>query len=103
MSLASRILHTVASLAEVGVGVGKGVADIASGTIRGTRELAGEAMSTLPRLARLGQIHSRTRISFGSVLAEQGRTASRGECFIFDDRVLPTLPSTCASTTWCAG
>lgn len=87
VSLASRITHTVASLAEVGVGVGKGVADIASGTIRGTRELASEAMRTLPRLARLGQIHSRTRISLGSVLAEQGRTAPRGECFIFDDRV----------------
>ncbi|MEE2032218.1 acyl-CoA synthetase [Rhodococcus chondri] len=87
VSLGNRFAHTVTTIADVGADVGKGFAEIAAGTVRGARELTGEAARTLPRLARLGQIQPRTRISVGSLLAEQGRRAPQRECFIFDDRV----------------
>ncbi|GAB2642408.1 acyl-CoA synthetase [Prescottella soli] len=87
VSFTNRITHTVASIAEVGVGVGKGIADFATDTVRGTRELSVEAARALPRLVRLGQLQPRSRISLGLLLAEQGRQAPGGECFLFDDRV----------------
>ncbi|MCL2532823.1 MAG: acyl-CoA synthetase [Nocardiaceae bacterium] len=87
VSLANRITHTVASIAEVGAGVGKGIADFATDTVRGTRELTVEAARALPRLVRLGQLQPRSRISLGLLLSEQGRQAPGGECFLFDDRV----------------
>ncbi|EGD24609.1 acyl-CoA synthetase [Prescottella equi] len=87
VSLTNRITHTVASIAEVGVGVGKGIADFATDTVRGTREISIEAARALPRLARLGQLQPHSRISLGLLLAEQGRQAPNGECFLFDDRV----------------
>ncbi|CAM3138634.1 acyl-CoA synthetase [Prescottella defluvii] len=87
VSIANRLAHTVASIAEVGVGVGKGIADLATDTVRGTRELSVEAARALPRLARLGQLQPHSRISLGLLLAEQGRKAANGEFFLFDDRV----------------
>lgn len=87
VSIANRITHTVASIAEVGVGVGRGIADLATDTVRGTREISIEAARALPRLARLGQLQPHSRISLGLLLAEQGRQAPGGECFLFDDRV----------------
>ncbi|WP_170313005.1 acyl-CoA synthetase [Prescottella subtropica] len=87
VSITNRITHTVASIAEVGVGFGKGLADFAAGTVRGTKELSIEATRALPRLVRLGQLQSHSRISLGLLLAEQGRHAPGGECFLFDDRV----------------
>ncbi|WP_080512434.1 acyl-CoA synthetase [Rhodococcus opacus] len=87
VSISDRIIHTVASVAEVGVGVGKGISDFASGALRGTMELSGEATRALPRLARLGQIQPHTQISLSRLLAEQRRKAPGGECFLFDNRV----------------
>ncbi|WP_241386346.1 AMP-binding protein [Rhodococcus sp. CH91] len=87
VSVASRITHTAATLADVGTDVGKGLAGIAVGAVRGARDLTGEAARALPRLARLGQIQSRTRISVGALLAEIGRNSPKRECFIFEDRV----------------
>lgn len=87
VSVAARLTHTVATIAEVGVEVGKGIADLASETVRGARELSGEAARALPRLARLGQIQPRTRISLAGVLTEQCRKGPHRECFIYEDRV----------------
>ncbi|QCQ91266.1 acyl-CoA synthetase [Rhodococcus sp. SGAir0479] len=87
VSITNRITHTVASIAEVGAGVGRGIADLATDTVRGTREISIEAARALPRLARLGQLQPHSRISLGLLLAEQGRQAPGGECFLFDDRV----------------
>ena len=87
VSIASRVTHTVATLADVGTEVGKGVTDLAVGAVRGARGLTGEAVRALPRLARLGQIQPRTRISVGSLLSEVGRKNPHRECFIFEDRV----------------
>lgn len=87
VSISDRIIHTVASVAEVGVGISKGLSDFASGAVRGTIELSGEAARALPRLARIGQIQPHTQISLGRLLAEQGRKTPNGECFLFDNRV----------------
>ncbi|WP_072691185.1 acyl-CoA synthetase [Rhodococcus marinonascens] len=87
VSISDRVIHTVASVAEVGVGVGKGISDFASGALRGTVELSGEATRALPRLARLDQIQPHTQISLSRLLAEQRRKAPNGECFLFDNCV----------------
>ncbi len=87
VSVSNRLIHTAASIAEVGVGVGRGLASAANGAVRGTREMSTEAVRTLPRLARLGQMQPHSTVSLGRLLAEQGRKAPTGECFLFDDRV----------------
>lgn len=86
-SAGTRVVHTVATLAEAGAGVGKALEGIAGNTVRGSIELASEAARTLPRLTRLGMIQPHTRISLGSLVAEQGRRAPLRDLFLFDDRV----------------
>ncbi|MEU0871735.1 acyl-CoA synthetase [Nocardia brasiliensis] len=86
-SAATRVVHTAASLAEAGAGVGKALEGIANNTVRGSVELAGEAARALPRLTRLGMIQPHTRISLGRLIAEQGRRAPQKDLFLFDDRV----------------
>lgn len=87
VSVSNRLIHTAASIAEVGVGVGRGLAAAATGAVRGTREISTEAVRTLPRLARLGQMQAHSTVSLGRLIAEQGRKSPAGECFLFDDRV----------------
>ncbi|MET9288710.1 acyl-CoA synthetase [Nocardia beijingensis] len=86
-SAATRMVHTAATLAEAGTGVGKALEGIANNTVRGSIELAGEAARALPRLTRLGMIQPHTRISLGRLLAEQKRRAPQRDLFLFDDRV----------------
>ncbi|WP_085998981.1 acyl-CoA synthetase [Nocardia higoensis] len=86
-SAADRIVSSAAALAEVGNGVGKVFEGLAGSAVRGSVELVGEAARALPRLTRLGMIQSGTRISLGSLLAEQARRAPLRDCFLFDDRV----------------
>ncbi|MGO8936236.1 MAG: AMP-binding protein, partial [Mycobacterium sp.] len=54
---------------------------------RSGREIAGEALRTLPRLARLGRLQPHTRVSLGGLMAEQANRAPEEECFLFEDRV----------------
>ncbi|QIS11251.1 AMP-binding protein [Nocardia arthritidis] len=86
-SAATRVVHTTASLAEAGAGMGKALEAIVSNTVRGSVDLAGEAARALPRLTRLGMIQPHTRISLGRLLAEQARRAPLRDLFLFDDRV----------------
>ncbi|WP_068271405.1 alpha/beta fold hydrolase [Aldersonia kunmingensis] len=81
-----RVAKTAAAAVSVGADVGKGIAGLAGGVLRGTADLTGEASRALPRLFRLGQIQPRTRISFASMLAEQAKRAPSGVCFLFEDR-----------------
>ncbi|MBD0322025.1 MAG: alpha/beta fold hydrolase [Aldersonia sp.] len=86
LSAGVRVMQTAVSAVSVGADVGKGIVDLAGGALRGTVELTGEASRVLPRLARLGQIQPRTRISFASVLAEQAKRAPSNVCFLFEDQ-----------------
>jgi putative long chain acyl-CoA synthase len=87
VGLSSRIGHSASALAELGIGVSLGLADAAVGAARSGREIAGEAVRTLPRLARLGRLQPHTRVSLGGLMAEQANRAPNEECFLFEDRV----------------
>jgi putative long chain acyl-CoA synthase len=87
VGLSSRIGHSAGALAELGIGVSLGLADAAVGAARSGREIAGEAVRTLPRLARLGRLQPHTRVSLGGLMAEQANRAPNEECFLFEDRV----------------
>jgi putative long chain acyl-CoA synthase len=87
VGLASRIGHSAGALAELGIGVSLGLADAVVGAARSGREIAGEAVRTLPRLARLGRLQPHTRVSLGRLMAEQANRAPEEECFLFEDRV----------------
>ncbi|WP_374726744.1 AMP-binding protein [Nocardia kruczakiae] len=84
---ATRVVHTAATLAEAGAGIGAAFGSLAGNALRGSKELTGEAARALPRLTRLGMIQPHTRISLGRLLAEQQRSAPMRELFLFDDRV----------------
>ncbi|MDG3012128.1 AMP-binding protein [Rhodococcus sp. D2-41] len=87
VSVSSRITHGVTSIADIGLGAAKGLVGITLGVGRSSAAIAGEAVRTLPRLARLGQIQPHTRVSLGQLLDEQARRSPDGECFLFEDRV----------------
>ncbi|MDN5722038.1 MAG: AMP-binding protein [Corynebacterium sp.] len=74
-------------VAGLGVGVVRGAGNLAAGAVKTTRALGYEALRATPRLLRLGQIQTRTRISFAKVLAERARTQPDDACFLFSDRV----------------
>ena len=86
VSAQARMLHTAASAIEVGVGLTRGAVELATGAVKGSIELTGEAARALPRLARLGQINPRTRVSFAGILAEQAKASPNGVCFLFEGR-----------------
>ncbi|MCX4094399.1 AMP-binding protein [Nocardia sp. alder85J] len=86
-STTTRVVHTVAGLAEAGAGIGKTLETLAGKALRGSVELTGEAARALPRLTRLGMIQPHTRVSLGRLLAEQARRAPQREYLLFDDRV----------------
>ncbi len=87
VGLSSRIGHSAGALAELGIAVSLGLADAAMGAARSGRGIAGEAVRTVPRLARLGQLQPHTRVSLGALMAEQANRAPEEECFLFEDRV----------------
>ena len=72
--------------AGVGTGVARSLLHTAEGAVRGTRELAREAVSQLPRLARLGQIQPGTRISIGLLVEERRQRDPNDVFFLFEDR-----------------
>ncbi|WP_407687190.1 AMP-binding protein [Mycobacterium sp. HUMS_1102779] len=85
--LSAHIARSAGALAELGIGVGLGLAGATVGAARSGGEIAGEALRTLPRLARLGRLQPHTRVSLGSLMAEQASRAPEEECFLFEDRV----------------
>lgn len=87
VSAGARIAHGMASITEIGVAVARSVVGTTVDAGVSTKAIVSEAARTLPRLARLGQMQPHTRISLGKLLAEQGRRAPDGECFLFEDRV----------------
>ncbi len=72
--------------ADVSYGLAKSVLGGASKTVRSVREVAREAATQLPRLARLEQIAPGTKISLGLLLDEQAKRSPDAVCFLFEDR-----------------
>lgn len=87
VGLSSRIGRSASALAGLGIGVSLGLAGAAVAVARSGRQIAEEAVRTLPRLARLGQLQPHTRVSLGGLMAEQSNRAPNEECLLFDDRV----------------
>ncbi|MBV8928269.1 MAG: alpha/beta fold hydrolase, partial [Mycobacteriaceae bacterium] len=87
VALTDRIVHGAAVTSEVAFDVAKAAADAVVATNKTVRSLAIEAVRTLPRLARLGQINPHTRISLARIMSEQAANAPKGECLLFDGRV----------------
>ncbi|MGH3433504.1 MAG: alpha/beta fold hydrolase, partial [Thermocrispum sp.] len=83
----SRVTYGLNALADVSLAAGRSLAGRATDAFRTSREITAEAAHALPRLLRLGQIQSHTRVSFGKLLDEQAKRAPDGECFLFEDRV----------------
>lgn len=71
----------------LGVGVVRGAGYLTVGALKTTRALGFEALNAAPRLLRLGQIQTGTRISFAKIMAERARTQPDDACFLFADRV----------------
>ncbi len=72
--------------AGVGAGLARSLVGVASRTVGGARVLAEEVTGQLPRLARLGRLKPRTRVSLGLLLDEAADDAPDAEFFLFEDR-----------------
>ncbi len=72
--------------ANAGVGALRSLARSVRSSSRGVRNVATEAIAQLPRLFRLEQIESNTRISLGRLLDEQAQRAPDDVLFLFADR-----------------
>ncbi len=70
----------------VSAGVARSLAFAARRTARGMRELTFEAAAQLPRLVRLDQVQSNTRISLGLLVEERTRRSPEDIFFLFEDR-----------------
>src|SRR6185437_1476028 len=69
----NRLGYTLELSAAVGGGIARSSLGAARRTTRGLRELAREAVAELPRLVRMEQIQSRTRISIGLLVSERSQ------------------------------
>jgi putative long chain acyl-CoA synthase len=72
--------------AGVGGGLARSLAGAVARTVEGARALADEVTEQLPRLARMGRLEPRTRVSLGLLLDEQARRAPDSDFFLFEDR-----------------
>ncbi|GAC70989.1 alpha/beta fold hydrolase [Gordonia soli] len=88
VSLSSRITHGLSSFAGAGSGVSREILGVANSVSRTSRAVAQESVRTVPRLFRLGQIQSGTRISLGKLMSENNKRGGRQELFLFENRVL---------------
>ncbi len=72
--------------AEVGIGATKAMAGSVVRSAHAARSISAEAVTQLPRLARVEQIRAATQVSFGSLLDEQAVADTNATCFLFGDR-----------------
>jgi putative long chain acyl-CoA synthase len=82
----NRVGYGIELAGAVGTGMARSVAGTARRTAHGVRELAREAASQLPRLARLDQIQPGTRISLGLLVEERAQQSPDDIFFLFEDR-----------------
>lgn len=88
VSLSSRITHGVSSVADAGTAASRELLGFATSLQRTSRAVATESVRTVPRLFRLGQIQSGTRISLSKLMAENNKRGGDSELFLFENRVL---------------
>ncbi|MDL9938928.1 alpha/beta fold hydrolase [Gordonia sp. ABSL1-1] len=88
VTLASRLTHGVGSVADAGSAASREVVGIANSLQRTSRAVAQESLRTVPRLFRLGQIQSGTKISLGKLMSENSKRNGHKELFLFENRVL---------------
>ena len=87
VAFSSRLAHGIGEASGAALALARGAADAVVTANKSMRTLAVETVRTLPRLARLGQLNDRTRISLGSIISEQANNAPQGEFLLFDGRV----------------
>src|ERR1700757_2076375 len=83
----SRVAHAAGVVSEGAFDLARAAASTVVAANKSARSLAIEAVRTMPRLARLGQINPHTRISLGRIMSEQAQGMPKGECLLFDGRV----------------
>ena len=88
VSLSSRITHGVGSVADAGTAASRELMVLANSVQRTSRAVAQESIRTVPRLFRLGQIQTGTRISLGKLMSENNKRGGDKELFLFENRVL---------------
>ncbi|MDH3052094.1 AMP-binding protein [Gordonia alkanivorans] len=88
VSLSSRITHGVGSVADAGTAASRELLTLVNSLQRTSRAVASESVRTVPRLLRLGQIQSGTRISLSKLMAENTKKHGDSELFLFENRVL---------------
>ncbi|WP_238423303.1 AMP-binding protein [Gordonia sp. 'Campus'] len=88
VSLSSRLTHGVGSVADAGTAASRELLGLANSLQRTSRAVASESVRTVPRLFRLGQIQSGTRISLSKLMAENTKRGGDNELFLFENRVL---------------
>ncbi len=84
--VSSRVGYSLALAGGVGGGIARSAASTVLRGVAGARELTREAVSQLPRLARLDQIQPGTRISLGLLFEERRRHRGGDSFFLFEDR-----------------
>lgn len=88
VSVSSRLTHGLSAVVDVGAGASRDILGAADSVRRTSQAVVRESVRTLPRLVRLGQIQSGTRISLGKLMNENATRHGRHELFLFEDRVL---------------
>jgi putative long chain acyl-CoA synthase len=82
----NRVGYGIELAAAVGVEAARSALSIGERAVRGARGLSREAAAQLPRLARLEQIQSNTRVSLGLLIEERRRRAPDDVFFLYEDR-----------------
>ncbi|GAA4747795.1 AMP-binding protein [Gordonia alkaliphila] len=88
ISWSNRLTYGVGQVAGAGTALTKEIVEAVESVQRTSRAVAAESVRTVPRLFRLGQIQSSTRISLGKLMSENNRRTPDAELFLFEDRVL---------------
>lgn len=88
ISWSNRLTYGVGQVAGAGTTISKELVEAVDSLQRTTRAVATESVRTVPRLFRLGQIQSSTRVSLGKLMSENAKRTPTGELFLFEDRVL---------------
>lgn len=86
LSYTARLAHGLGDASQMAFALAHATGNAVVAANKSVHVLAAEALRTLPRLVRLGQINENTPISLSGIISEQARDAPRGEFLLFDGR-----------------